>query len=197
MNAAIEVLQKENRDKTVIPAGLLYYNIDDPYVDKNSQIEESILKELKMDGLVNGEAAIIKHQDHSFLSPDNYVKPSVKSVVIPVESNKDGHLTKRSNAIERDKFQVMEKFVKDIVKSFGEEIIDGNTDVTPYQKGDKKACDYCPYHGICGFDLKIEGYKYKKLQELSKEEIWDKMSSAEEEREEEKDEVDNGTAEGN
>lgn len=181
MNAAIELLQLENKDKTVIPAGLLYYNIDDPYVDKNSQIEETILKELKMDGLVNSEAEVIKHQDHSFLSADNYVKPSVKSIVIPVESNKDGHLTKRSNAIDRNRFEVMEKFVKDIVMSFGEEIMEGNTDVTPYQKGDKKACDYCPYQGVCGFDQKIEGYKFRKLQEFSNEDIWNKMSLPEEE----------------
>lgn len=191
MNAVMELLKNENKDKSVVPAGLLYYNIDDPYVDKNSQVEENILKELKMDGLVNSEAAVIKHQDHSFLSEDNYIKPSVKSLVIPVESNKDGHLTKRSNAIDRDKFNVMEKYVKDIVMSFGEEIIGGNTDVTPYQKGDKKACDYCPYQGICGFDLKVEGYKYKKLQELSQEEVWDKMSLAVKKREEEDNEVDN------
>ncbi len=75
----------------------------------------------------------------------------------------------------------MEKFVKDIVMSFGEEIMEGNTDVTPYQKGDKKACDYCPYQGVCGFDQKIEGYKFRKLHEFSNEDIWNKMSLPEEE----------------
>jgi ATP-dependent helicase/nuclease subunit B len=185
MNAVMELLKKENKDKSVIPAGLLYYNIDDPYVDKNTPIEETILKELKMDGLVSSEPAVIKHQDHSFLSEDSYIKPSVKSLVIPVESNKDGHLTKRSNAIDRDKFHIMEKYVKDIVMTFGEEIIEGNTSVAPYQKNDKKACDYCPYQGICGFDLKIDGYKYKKLQELTQEEVWNKMREAVEEGEEE------------
>lgn len=185
MNAAMELLKKENKDKSIVPAGLLYYNIDDPYVEKSNRIEEDILKELKMNGLVNSEAKIIKHQDHSFLSDDNYVKPSVKSLVIPVESSKDGHLTKRSNAVGRDKFKAMEDYVKTVVKSFGEEIIDGKADVMPYQMGDKKACDYCPYQGICGFDLKIDGFKYKKLTELTQEELWEKMSSLDERREKE------------
>ncbi|MFV0342788.1 MAG: helicase-exonuclease AddAB subunit AddB [Anaerocolumna sp.] len=190
MNASMELLQRENKDKAVIPAGLLYYKIDDPYVDKNSQIEETILKELKMDGLVSSDPQIIKHQDHSFLSADDYIKPSVKSLVIPVESSKDGHLTKRSNAIDIDKFKMMEGYVKDIVVSFGEEIIKGNADISPFQRGDKKACDYCPYQGVCGFDKKIDGYQYNKLKDLTTEEIWSKMSRNNEEEESSSHELD-------
>ncbi len=26
-------------------------------------------------------------------------------------------------------------------------------------------CDYCPYHGICGFDLKVPGFSYRRLAE--------------------------------
>lgn len=197
MNAAMELLKKENKDKTVVPAGILYYNIDDPFVDKNSLVEESILKELKMNGLVSSETDIIKHQDHSFLSEDEYVRPSVKSLVIPVESGKDGHLTKRSNAIDRDKFHLMEDYVKSVVKTFAKEMIDGNTDVAPYQMGDKKACDYCPYQGICGFDLKIDGFKYRKLNELAQDEIWEKMSTVKNVREEEGHGMDKGAKKDN
>lgn len=197
MNAAMELLKKENKNKTVVPAGILYYNIDDPFVDKNSLVEESILKELKMNGLVNSDTEIIKHQDRNFVSEDDGIRPSVKSLVIPVESSKDGHLTKRSNAIDKDKFQLMENHVKDVVKTFAKEMVDGNTDVTPYQMGDKKACDYCPYQGICGFDVKINGFKYRKLNELAQEEIWEKMSSINELREGESHGMDKGTKKDN
>lgn len=196
MNAAIELLKKENKDKNIIPAGLLYYNIDDPYVEKTDALEESILKELKMNGLINSEEASIKHHDREFTAENGGLRPSVKSSVIPAESNKDGQLTKRSNVADRSRFEIMEAYVKNVVKSFGEDIFKGKTDVAPYQMGNKTACDYCPYKGVCGFDLKVDGFQYRKLKELSSEELWDKMSK-EVAGEEDEDEVDSGTTENN
>ena len=27
--------------------------------------------------------------------------------------------------------------------------------------GERTACDYCPYSGVCGFDTAISGYRYR------------------------------------
>lgn len=39
----------------------------------------------------------------------------------------------------------------------------------------RSSCDYCPYAAVCGFDKKIPGYEVRRLEELSSEEIYERM----------------------
>lgn len=195
MNAAMELLERENPDKEIIPAAILYYNIDDPIVEKSDHIEASILHELKMNGIVNNNKEVVKHLDHSFKAEDDGIMPSVKSDIIPVESNKDGYFTKRSSTAEISQLKSMEEFVKNTVSKFGRKILDGDTAIKPYQLGKRTACDYCPYSSICGFDTRIEGNSYRNLHSLSKEEVWEKIT---ERRDNDgRNEMDDGTKESN
>ncbi|MBU5331121.1 helicase-exonuclease AddAB subunit AddB [Anaerocolumna aminovalerica] len=195
LNAAMELLERENPDKEVIPGAILYYNIDDPIVEKSDYVEASILKELKMNGIVNSNTEVVKHLDHSFKSEDGGIMPSVKSDTIPVESNKEGLFTKRSSVAELAQLKSMEDFVKETVSRFGRKILDGDTGIKPYRMGKRTACDYCPYNSICGFDIRIEGNSYRNLHSLSKEDIWEEMV----ERRDKNggNEVDRGTEESN
>ncbi len=175
MNAAMELMEREHPGKDIIPAGILYYNIDDPLVEKSSHVEDSILKELKMNGIVNSSGEVIKHMDNSFLGEGEELRPSVKSDVIPVETNKDGYPTKRSSIADQHKLKAVEKYVKDTVYHYGNDILAGGADIKPYQMGKRSACDYCIYNSICGFDSKLNGYSYRNLASLSAEEVWDKI----------------------
>ncbi|BCJ96233.1 ATP-dependent helicase/deoxyribonuclease subunit B [Anaerocolumna cellulosilytica] len=176
MSAALELMEQEHPDKEVIPAGILYYNIDDPFVDKGSNAEESILKELKMNGIVNSDAEVIKRLDKTFQTEGEQIRPSVKSDVIPVESNKDGLPTKRSSIADAGRLKRMEDYVIKTVKQYGDAILQGKTDIKPYQMGKRTACDYCPYKSVCGFDTKLNGYAYRNLGSLSTEEVWEKLT---------------------
>jgi len=118
---------------------------------------------------------VIKRMDNSFQGDGIEVKPSVKSDIIPVETNKDGYLTKRSSIAELFQLKAMEGFVKDTVHQFGRTILDGNTDIKPYQLGKRSACDYCAYRSVCGFDVRLDGYNYRNLHSLSNEEVWYKI----------------------
>ena len=57
MDAALEMQERKNPGKEAVPAGIFYYNIKDPVVDKDGEmspefIEKQILKQLRMNGLV-------------------------------------------------------------------------------------------------------------------------------------------------
>ena len=51
----------------------------------------------------------------------------------------------------------------------------GRADAAPYEMGQQTGCDYCPYKNICGFDGQIEGYEYRRLAKMSKDEVLRKM----------------------
>jgi ATP-dependent helicase/nuclease subunit B len=161
-------------------------------VERSGNVEEIILKALKMNGLVNSDHDMVKHQDKSFETEGEGVRPSVKSEVIPVESNKDGELTKRSQGASTEDIRLLLSHVRNLVGSIGEGILSGSTKAEPYKMGNHTACEYCPYKDVCGFDTKLASFEYKKLKILEKDEILERMRKGGKE-----DGVDQGTEKGN
>ena len=129
-------------------------------------LEQKILKELRPDGLVNRDPGVIEKLDHHI---------EKDSAVIPVSINKDGSLSKTSKAADKGQFRAMSGFVRRKLGELGKEILEGRTEMDPYERGNKKACDYCPYREICCFDPKIPGNHYRRLKELKAEEIFMRM----------------------
>ena len=174
MDSAVKIQQKKNPTKEVIPAGVFYYRIQDPYVDRKGsgekenieEIEKDILKALKPDGVINLKDEVLNHLDH---------KMSGESVAVPVKFNKDGSLAKTSKVVAEEHFRIMMEYATKKIIASKEEIKQGNIKAEPYRQGDSTGCDYCEYKHICKFDTRLEGYHYRNLKKLSKEEAISKM----------------------
>ena len=162
MNAALEMEQKRHPGKKIVPAGLFYYRLQDPIVEKGADL----LKELRPEGVVNQAEEVLEHLEHDLTG---------QSDVIPVSRNKDGSLSKTSKVLSESEFGVISKFADEKTKKVGAEILSGDVSVSPYEMNGRTGCDYCPYKGICGFDEKIPGYGYRKLGKLDKEDAILKM----------------------
>lgn len=175
LSASMELQQKKNPDRKVEPAGVFYYNIDDPIVDKTSDVEAAILKELRMNGLVNDDMHVSKYLDTTFMDAEGNINGSVKSDVVPIETNKDGYPTKRSQTASSRQFKEMTEYVNHKIVEIGREILDGRAEVNPYKLGERTACDYCAFQGICGFDVKLPGNRYHQLKKLEKEDVFGKL----------------------
>lgn len=171
MDAVTEMAQHYYPDKEVVPAGILYYNIADPLAEKKGQpdpekIDAEILKKLRMNGLVNSELEVVRHLDRTI---------EKESDVIPVVL-KDGEVQAgRSSVANRERFARLSQFVHRKLKEAGQEILDGEIGVAPYKKGQRTACDYCPYHAVCGFDRKTSGYEFNRWKNRKTEEIWEEI----------------------
>lgn len=168
LDAAIELEERKNPDKSVVPAGIFYYNINDPVVEREGEmtpeeVNRRILKQLRMNGLVNSRLEVIRHLDHEI---------ETESDVIPV-AMKDGYVREaRSSVAAGSRFDALRRYVREKLKAEGQEILDGSISISPCKQGARTACDYCPYHAVCGFDLKTAGYGYRKFKAMKTEEIW-------------------------
>lgn len=100
---------------------------------------------------------------------------SGSSDVIPVGRKKDGSLTKASKAVNAETFEVLEKYTEKISVDIKERIVSGEVDAVPYEYGTAKGCDYCKYNHICGFDTRISGFEYRKLEKYELEEVLARM----------------------
>lgn len=172
MNAALSMEQKKNPKKEIIPAGMFYYNIKNPFVDETANPDDAILEKLRVKGIVNADERVLDALED---------ERDGKSLVIPVSFSKDGRVKESSNVMTQETLnRIFEHVDSMIVDSVGQ-ILSGNTEVSPYMKDKKTGCDYCTYRSICGFDEKIPDCKYHGLKNISEDEILQRLVSKEQE----------------
>lgn len=177
LSAALDFLKDSYRGKEIVPAGIFYYHIDDPIVAKSEQAEDEIFKALRMNGLVNEDKLVIQSMDRKLSSgEEGLLRASAKSDIIPVETNKEGELSKRSSAAKASQLKALLSYVNRKLAEDSTRILEGDARLNPYRLGERKACEYCEFRSACGFDLRLPGYSYRNLAKKStdemKEEIW-------------------------
>lgn len=182
MDAAMELEERRHPNKEVVPAGLFYYHIQDPMVEKKEEmtpeeIEVQIKKQLKMNGLVNSDLDVIRRLDREIEGESDVIPVALKAGMIQEA---------RSSVASGKRFGFLRDYVRARCQKAGQEILMGNIAMQPYKQGTRTGCDYCPYHAVCGFDRKTAGFGYRKLRGIKPEEIWKEiLPEAEEEEEEE------------
>lgn len=164
LDQALEMLKEKGE---FLPGGCLYFKIDDPMVetlDSDSEnIEKSIMKALKMSGIVLKNLELVQNMDQT-------LEEGTKSDIIPVEITKKEDFSKRSSALDLDEFEDLMGYTKQKLIESAEKIVKGNMEIEPYKDGDNTPCQYCDYKSICQFDTKFKN-SYKKLSKLTDEDI--------------------------
>ena len=165
-------------EKDVIPAGVLYFGLTEPKLDKvknsknitDEEVEQKIREHFRMNGLVLAEMNVISMMD-------NNLKDGEKSTTIPVKLKKDGSMDKTSKVVSRKEFEILQKYVKKTLGDISKEILDGNIDIKPYYnvKNKRKPCEYCVYGSICNFKKGFYGNDYNYIDNLEKDYILECM----------------------
>lgn len=175
LNAAMELTRAKHPQKEVKPAGIFYYHIDDPLLDtqeelSEEEIREQIFAKLKLDGYVNADPEVYHAMDHEMQSV---------SKILPVTENKDGTLRKNSKAASGEQFAVISDYVSRKIAELGVRMMRGEIDVNPYELGEKTPCGYCPYRSVCGFDERLDGFSYRRLEKFDQAaDVLEKMDAA-------------------
>lgn len=166
-------------EKDVIPAGVLYFGLTEPKLDKvknsknitDEEVEQKKREHFRMNGLVLAEMNVINMMD-------NNLKDGEKSTTIPVKLKKDGSMDKTSKVVSRKEFEILQKYVKKTLGDISKEILDGNIDIKPYYnvKNKRKPCEYCVYGSICNFKKGFYGNDYNYIDNLEKDYILECMN---------------------
>ena len=172
LNAAVESEQKKQPGQRVEPAGVFYYHIDDPFVETDdpdpAQTEEAILRELRPGGKCRAEQEVLELFDRTLFAQGG----SADSDVIPVKVNKDGTLSKYSQAASEEEFQLIRTYTDEKSRDLGRRILAGETQVSPVLYGTEDACRWCSFRAVCGFDERIPGFAYRRYRKLEEDDIY-------------------------
>ncbi len=180
LDAAMELIGR-GREGDILPAGIFYYHVDDPVVDADpgadeEEIRRAAFEKLRMDGIVNADPDIYGAMDAEFTD---------KSDVIPVARTKSGELSSASKAYTTAQFGEISNYVNYLVRRLGQRMMDGEIAINPYELGGKNACQWCVFRSICGFDERLEGCGYRRLERFDSDgAVFEEMERIEKEQEE-------------
>ncbi len=141
------------------PAGMLYFKIDDPVLDRNdikegADVEKAIIKKLKMDGLVLEDEEILTAMDAYYAQGSD---------VIPAKRTSKGTFDTHSKVATAQDFATISRHAKNTVKRLCNEILSGRNEIHPTQS----ACKWCKMKSLCGFDALIPGCSYNTTDKLN------------------------------
>jgi ATP-dependent helicase/nuclease subunit B len=157
--------------KPLMPAGILYFRLDDPLVKTTGRRSEKEIEQAILKHAADERAAARGCQiDQSDGSRDRRALPDHTAKV-----NK-GDVLGKSSAATPEQFAVLQSHVDALLKQLCREISGGTVSIAPLKKKNYTACQYCNFGAVCQFDSRRRENAYRLAAEYKEEEIWRRMA---------------------
>ena len=141
------------------PAGVFYFPALRAYDSKSNG------KYIRMNGLIEKDIETVR-----------MMEKEARGHIVPGTATSSGNSLYNSGAlIESEEFDVIFKYLDNILKTIGQYIADGNIDAVPLRVDDHSKCDYCDYKSICRIDFDNVYKEAIKFKSDSKNEALKKM----------------------
>ncbi len=165
LQAVLASTQQLKRQQ-LMPAGIFYFKIDDPLINSDSKvietIEQEIAKKLKMTGLALKDVQLVRQLDRAIGN---------NSEILPLALTKSEDFTKNSSVLAAGDFMALIQHVEGLLQEIGREIISGKVKIEPVKDHTRTACAFCPYRAVCQFDRLLEDNNYRNIRPLPDEEV--------------------------
>ena len=170
-----EPVASEGKGRTM-PGAMVYLSVDDPIMDGSKKVtmenlEEEVLKALRMKGIIIRDLKIIKEMDKT-------IENGGTSSIIPVSLNKpkkgsdEAEFSKNnSSVITYEGFNVLRDHMKEKVSEICEDMLEGIIEVTPCKNGKSYYCEFCEFSSICQFDETMGVNNFKVMPRRNKKEL--------------------------
>ena len=178
LDAAADLARKEHPDREIVCAGAFYFSFQDPVAEvtrqmTTEQIEDVIVSEMKMKGLVNGRSDVVERLDQSLTQQG-------ASLVVPVTRNKTpGELRSSQSVVTDRQFDLLRGYARDRMRRIADAILSGQILPKPSRKDPgTSACTWCPYRDVCRFDPRAKDMAYRDREKRSSQENWEIIGKA-------------------
>ena len=154
----IALWKNSSRYGSVIPAGILYMPALESAVDLDRHADDKTLASkkmagFKMNGLVLDDPAVVQGME-----------PGAKGIFIPVKALKNGGFDSLSQLAR------IEDHMKRILVQMAETLHEGKIPPSPIHGNGIDACQYCPYHAVCGWE---KGDAFRPLKSMKNDQVFD------------------------
>jgi ATP-dependent helicase/nuclease subunit B len=146
------------------PAGVFYFHITEPMInmtgerdpendpDGAEKLKKEITKGFRMNGVLVDDPEVIRSVAGDF---EGF------SDIVSLRKTKDGIVgTSSDKILSEEDFEAMREKVAETVAEKTAELLRGRVAINPMKTGERSACAFCTYKGICRFDTIFEGNKW-------------------------------------
>ena len=152
--------------------GAFYSTIKNHYVDLkkigNKNLEEELLKNYKLDGLIIDQREVLQ-------AADTLLEPKESSPIFNLYLNKDDQYTGKKILTEEE-FELLKKFNRDKIIEAGNSILTGKNNLYPFDQKEIRVHTPSitgPYRAISQFDALLPENNYKDVIKMDKDEFFD------------------------
>lgn len=159
LRAAEEIERKKNPGKEIIPAGVYYFHLQNPWCeikDEKKTPQQLLETAMMLNGITNDDPSVIEAINSNALSE--------VAVVKGLRLKKDGTPYARAKVYPTSELQGLSDQALLKARELSENLTNGVIHVNPVKmegEDDPSGCAYCPYHAICGFEIYGAGYKVR------------------------------------
>ncbi|MBQ8933757.1 MAG: PD-(D/E)XK nuclease family protein [Lachnospiraceae bacterium] len=161
----------------IVPAGMFYYLIGDPVLPysrtETKPAEERRAEILRMQGAVSGSRNLAALNDRQLASEAE--TDGAAEQISSDDLKKSTVLRRQTEILSEEDFRSLITYAERRMQEDADRILDGDIEIRPFRNGDRSKCDYCKYHGICGFDLRLPGFRYRNIRSCDRETALDTM----------------------
>lgn len=195
----VKSIKEHGSSKSVVPVGLYYYHIQDPFIkieDEDYQSKSGEMLEVPSDDLNYSEAST-QNKDKSekdpfveerikLLSPKGYALYQERFSNIITQDNhrfteeqkaklNQALVLNKTGALSDDEIDTTLLYVNTLIENVGERIYKGDIPIKPYRYGQTTSCDYCKFKAICRFDPSNSEEKFDRVEKKNREEVISQM----------------------
>lgn len=168
--------------RRTMPGAMVYLSVDDPIMDGSKKLtlenlNEEVLKSLKMKGLVIKDLKVVREMDKT-------IEDGGTSSIIPVALNKPkkgedepAFSKNNSSIISNGGFNALRDHMKEKIKEVCENMLEGIIEVTPCKNGKSFYCDFCDFSSICQFDESLGVNNYKVMPRMKPKDLLEKLEA--------------------
>lgn len=146
------------------PAGAFYARFDDPLVNTDSrdvaEIERKLAKALGLKGIVLSDVRVIQAMG---AAQENI--------------NRDGTLKKQGGAADAEEMAALMRHAYALSAEMAAQMEGGDIARRPAQLDKWRACAWCDYQSICGFDASLQGHAPRPLEKLTQAEMMQRVKA--------------------
>lgn len=167
--------------KEVQPAGMFYMHVHKPMLTLEEEVKEEELKLQLLESYRLGGYALEETRVIEALDNEAPIGQKYRSPIVPIEVTKSGYHKRNSKLLTTEQIDNLRKWTEEKHIEAGDQIVEGCTDVAPYELGNHMPCTYCPHQAVCQFDKTDPQYEVRKLHHLKDEEVLQRMQKYDDE----------------
>lgn len=195
----IKSIKEHGSSKTVVPVGLYYYHIQDPYLkveedellagttdtesiseqkdntinDSDDDIHEALHDQFATERIkMLSPKGFALYQEHltALLSETNMALSDVDKEIL-----RKAIVTSKTGSLTDEEIETTLFYVKSLISQVGEHIYKGEIPIRPYRYGQSTSCDYCKFNAICRFDPTNKNEVFERVDKKSRDEVISQM----------------------